>query len=103
MIMEIDQIIEAIENQWDEEGILGKIRVGEFNSEAGKEFIYLLEKINIDDDSAVPKRLLTILWYLPTFLIWQRERIDEKGANVSEYDHFVTGVHNTLENVLGVP
>jgi hypothetical protein len=103
MIMKIDQLIEAIENQWDTDGVLGKIRTGEFNSEAGKELINLLEQINIDDDSLVHKRLLTILWYLPTFLIWQRERIDEKSKNVSEYDHFVTGVHNTLENVLCVP
>jgi hypothetical protein len=103
MIMDINQIIEAIEKQWDTDGTLGKIRTGEFNNEAGKILINLLEQINIDDESEIPKRLLTLLWYMPSFLVWQRERVDEKSNNLSEYDHFVTDVHNVLENALGVP
>lgn len=47
--------------------------------------------------------MLSLLWYLPSFLTWQRERVAEKGGDINAYAHFVTDVHNTLEEVLGVP
>jgi hypothetical protein len=51
----------------------------------------------------VPKRLVSLLWYLPSFLAWQTERIAEKDGDRAAYERFVTEVFNALEQALGVP
>lgn len=95
--------VEELDAEWDAEGFLGQLRVGKFLPESASRFLLLLQRIEIPDGAMVPKRALSLLWYLPSFLAWQRGRVIESGSNVTDFDHFVTEVHNTLENVLGVP
>jgi hypothetical protein len=95
--------IDDLDAEWDTHGFLGQLRLGNFVPAHASRFLQLLRQIEIPDDATVPKRALALIWYLPTFLIWQRERVMEKGGNVAEFDRFVTEVHNTLEDVIGIP
>jgi hypothetical protein len=95
--------VDQIESEWDSEGFLGKLRIGNFIPEEALRFLQILRSIEIPDGSHVPKRVVSLFWCLPSFLIWQRDRVAEKGGDIKVYEHFVTEVHNTLEAVLGVP
>lgn len=95
--------VDELDAEWDTDGLLGQLRLGHFEPGNASRFLELLRGIEIPANAMVPKRALALLWYLPSFLAWQRERVMEKGGNVAEYDHFVTEVHNTLEVVLGIP
>lgn len=101
--MKMEHLIEQLGNEWDSDGFLGHVRIGRFPEKEAADFLKLLRSIDIDDNAEVPKRLLSLLWYLPTFLVWQRERVGEAGGDVNKYDHFITEVHNILEGALGVP
>jgi hypothetical protein len=101
--MDMKQLIERLEAEWGSDGFLGQLRLGKFTSEGAARFLLLLREIDIDEQVAVPKRALSLLWYLPSFLAWQRERVEEKGGDMNVYAHFLTDVLNTLEDVLGVP
>ena len=101
--MNIETLISRLEDQWDIDGFLGNVRQGIFSPEDGRGFLALLNEIKLDANAQIPKRLLSLLWYIPSFLEWQKERVEEKGGDKKAYERFVTEVHNTLERVLGVP
>lgn len=102
--MKIENLIQSMEKEWDIDGFLGNLRQGIFNPSAGDDFLALLSTISIEENEFIPKRLLSLLWYLPLFLEWQRERVAEvSGERVSLYVRFITQVQNLLEQKLGVP
>jgi hypothetical protein len=95
--------IDRLDAEWEDEGFLGKLRRGIFAAEEAARFLKFQGGIEIPEGTMVPKRAISLFWYLPGFLLWQRERIAERGGNLETFDRFVTDVHNTLEAVLGVP
>jgi hypothetical protein len=97
------KFLDELDTEWDTDGFLGQLRQGTFVPARASRFLQTLKRIDIPDNAMVPKRALALIWYLPIFLSWQRERVVEKGGNVAEFDSFVTEVHNTLEQVIGVP
>lgn len=101
--MEINNITERLEEEWDSEGFLGQVRTGQFSTNEGADFLELLRSLELDENACIPKRLLSLLWYLPSFLSWQGDRVAEKGGDVVAYEKFVTDVQNVLEETLGVP
>ena len=101
--MNFEQMIEYLDCAWDRDGILGQIREGKFSPEDGDKFLLTLKGMRVNDDALLPKRLVSLVWYLPSFLDWQSKRVEEKGGNLESYKHFVTLVLNALEDILGVP
>ena len=102
--MNIEDLIRKLESHWDEDGFLHRIRRGDFDSDEASSFLDLLRCIDIAEDELIPKRLLSLLWMLPLFLEWQKERIAEVDASKADaYDKVTTQVENVLIEVLGVP
>lgn len=97
------QLIEELEQAWDVDGFLGRLRTGEFSLDDAQEFLALLSEVDLGKEQVVPKRLVSLLWFLPSFLAWQTERVAERCGNQVSYAQFVTEVHNLLEERLGVP
>ena len=95
--------IQELEEAWDADGFLGKVRTGCYVGSEGEKFLHLLRSIEMLPDECMPRRLVALLWYLPSFLGWQKPRIAEQGGDVQSYARFVTKVHNQLEELLGVP
>jgi len=94
---------EFLEIAWDEGGLFALIRAGRFDANEGIKFLRALETIDIDDNAFLPKRFVSLLWYLPNFLEWQRERIGAANENLVSYEHFITETRNWLEKILGTP
>ncbi|TQF43494.1 hypothetical protein UNPF46_02555 [Bradyrhizobium sp. UNPF46] len=101
--MTIAAIIEQLEVEWNTNGFFDRVRNGDYDATRAQAVLAALRAISIGDEEMVPKRLLSLLWYLPSFLDWQAERMVEQGGDRAAYQRFVTDVHNTLEQVLGVP
>jgi hypothetical protein len=99
----MQDLIDQLESAWDCDGFLGRLREGAFAQQDAIAFLSLLRSIDLEDDDRIPKRFLALIWSLPTFLQWQRERIEERGGDLAAYDRFITEVHNVLEDVLGAP
>ena len=56
-------------------GFLGKLRDGRFDDKLYENFMRLLENINFEGDT-VPKRAVSLLWYIPLFMEWQKAYIN---------------------------
>lgn len=101
--MNFQPLIDRLEAAWDIDGFLGHVRCGEFSLGEAHAFLAVLRSIEIRDEELVPKRLLSLLWYLPSFLDWQVDRVTENRGDRSTYESFVTEVRNVLEERIGVP
>lgn len=101
--MNIEQMTEFLEIAWDNGGVLAQIRTGRFDAREGERFLHALKNIQIDDDALLPKRFVSLMWYLPGFLEWQRKRVEEVTGDLASYERFIVEMQNTLEDVLGIP
>lgn len=96
------RLIAEIEAAYDlEEGFLGVLRGGHFDSLARDRFVRLLQSIDLEPADTIDRRLVGLLWYVPLFMQWQLERLDdeEQAALRAAIDQ----VTNQLERILGVP
>jgi hypothetical protein len=44
-----------------------------------------------------------LLWYVPGFLRWRKERIAEKGGDIIAFEQLINHVQGVVEDILGVP
>ena len=96
-----EQILQ-LESAWDSEGFLGHLRDGKFDNNLYQDFIFLLHSISFDEDALISKKIISLLWYIPLFMEWQRERV-QNTISVNEYDLKRTSIANELERILGIP
>ena len=95
---------EILESEWaPDSGFFWNIRQGRFVKEEYERALRKLEAISVAEGAMIPRRLVSLLWYIPTFMEWQRERVRENGGNFEEFKKAITRMTNEVERVLGVP
>jgi hypothetical protein len=104
MNKELQESIRALEAEWSKpEGFLGKAREGVFDQSKGADFVTILKSIKPATEVSIDRRLVALLWYMPSFLRWQKARIAEKGGDVVMFEHLTNQVQGIVEEILGVP
>jgi hypothetical protein len=94
----------ALEREWDlDQGFLGKLRAGLFDPIGLERFMRLLDGINLGNSAQVNRRLISLLWFIPLFMEWQRERVAERGTDCQTIDHATNRVRGSIERILGMP
>jgi hypothetical protein len=101
--MDFSGIIQQMDAEWDTNGFFDRVRRGDYDAKQAQGIIETLRAISIGEDEQLPKRLVSLLWYLPSFLGWQVERVAENGGDRTAYERFVAEITNVLEEVLGTP
>lgn len=102
--MELNELLASLENEWDiDEGFLGMLRKGKFSELGLYRLLKLIDPIDIEDQEVIDRRLASLIWYIPIFMGWQKERTEENGIPLETLNLAITEVVNRLENVLGVP
>jgi hypothetical protein len=103
-MMSYQNEIRAVESEWSPEiGFFWCIRQGQFTAPNFERALAKLSAISIAADAEVPRRLISLLWYIPLFMRWQIERIQENGGDVAAYMKAITVITNEVERLLGVP
>jgi hypothetical protein len=102
--MKYDRAIRMLESQWEpENGFLWKLRQGQFIEEEYLSFCDELSSLSIAEDENIPVRLVSLLWYVPLFMDWQKQRVEECGGDRDDYSKAVSSITNEVERLLGVP
>ena len=102
--MSYQKEIEALESEWSPDaGFFWRVRQGEFSSDAFQRALKKLSAMSIAENSDVPRRVVSLLWYIPLFLQWQVERVQENNGDVAAYLGAITTMTNEIERLLGVP
>lgn len=99
----IQEIIKQLEDVWEvDSGFFWKLRQGKFDKELYNEFIVLLKSISFEDEELISSRAVSLLWYIPLFMEWQIERV-QNDISPEEYRILKKNIENELERILGVP
>jgi len=101
-----DAWIKAIDSEWDLEGeaFLYQVRQGHFDPAGLERILKKLRAISIEPSATeLPRRLVEVLWFMPQFMEWQRDRVRKKGTDPHTYDVAVILVRNEIERILGLP
>lgn len=102
--MDTIESIRLLEVEWEQpNGFLGGLRNGRFDPVKFERFEQLLRSIDRHQGEVINRRLVSLLWYVPTFMSWQRPRVEEEGGIIEELDSAITKTENLLEEILGVP
>lgn len=101
--MDISQIILQLELEWDVDGFFYAVRNGCFDEERGQRVLELLRHLTLDRDALLPRRLVSLFWYMPQFLEWQIEGVAACGGNRFAYEGFANKVLAAVEDILGTP
>jgi hypothetical protein len=96
------RLIAELEAAYDlEEGFLGLLRGGHLDSLERDRFLGLLQSIDLEPADAIDRRLVGLLWYVPLFMQWQLDRLDDEEQALLRAA--IDQVTNQLERILGVP
>lgn len=99
-----DPWIDGLGSYWDlSDGAMYRLRQGKFDVAGIDDLIGFLRTISIPDDATIPKRLVSLLWIMPTFMEWQIDRVIEHGGSADELRKRIVLVRNELERILGGP
>ena len=102
--MDNASVIANLEREWDfESGFFGGLRRGQFDRASLNRLIRTLDLIDPQGDTVVNRRVVSLLWYMPIFMGWQIDRVQEAGGDAAEFDRAITQVQNSVERILGVP
>lgn len=102
MTQDAKQLISDLEAEYDQdEGFLGLLRTGHFDSLARDRFLRLLQSIDLGTGGSIDRRVVALLWYVPLFMQWQERRLDaDERVALQAAANRVT---SELERILGVP
>jgi hypothetical protein len=102
--MNKNEIILELEKEWAvPNGLFYQLRYnGDFDVQKYERFVELLHSIKIEGEE-INRKLVSLLWYLPLFMTWQKERVIENGGNIKKLESAIDEVISILEEKLGVP
>lgn len=96
--------IEALESEWfPDSGFFWRIRQGRFAADEFQCALKRVSAISIEQEVDLPRRFVSLRWYIPLFMQWQAERVQENGGDTAAYTKAMTTMTNEIERLLGVP
>jgi len=99
-----EEWITLLESEWSQpNGFLGKLRDGVFDVHEGEQFAKMIESIKLQSSAVVELRFVSLIWYIPLFISWQKERALKKGADSLDFEQFSNRIQALVEDILGVP
>ncbi len=101
--MDIKAATQKLENEWDvDAGFFGRLRYGFFD-EAGLQRVKDILRSVDTSYELLDKRFVSLTWFIPTFMSWQRERVIGRGRDVEILDRATHEMIELLYKVLGTP
>lgn len=102
--MSYENDIDALESEWSpEDGFFWRIREGHFAVNDFERALKKISAITIAEEADVPRRIISLLWYIPLFMHWQVERVHENKGDVKAYGQAIVRMTTEIERLLGVP
>ena len=110
--MDIETIIRELEFEWDyvkREGFFSKVRGGEIDMAGFERVKNLLNQIPSSDsqieigNETINRRIVELVWFIPTFLNWQQRGWVQDGKNTDELEEIIGYFESRITTILGLP
>lgn len=95
----MENLITELEREWEaEHGFFGKLRYKGFDLNGFHRVRNLLKQIDTQADS-LPRRLISLVWFIPLFMTWQ----DAPNITKEEYQEYCNDLESLVIEALGAP
>jgi len=101
--MNVTEVIRQLECEWDLDGFFGRLRDGVLDATALKRTKKLVKSIRFGRAKLIDRRLVSLLWFIPVFMEWQRERVHEVSGELDRLERAIRYFQDLLQDVLGLP
>lgn len=102
--MELQKEIDLLVKEWDRpDGFFGQLREGHLDKAGIERVADILDSIRLNDNVPINKRIISLIWYIPLFMEWQKERVEESGEDMREFEEAINRLQSIVEDILGVP
>ena len=102
--MDKQKIIELLGQEWEiEHGFLGKIRHREFDPEGLERLLNLLEIVQNDGEELIDRNLISLIWFIPLFLEWQKPSFVAAGKDIAPLQSAINKIMPIMYKILGLP
>lgn len=102
--MNQEHLIRTLESEWEpEQGFFWRVRQGVFSEADFQRALSKVSSIEGFENELIERRLVSLLWYIPIFMHWQKDRVLEKGGDGEAYAKAIAAMTNQVERLLGVP
>jgi hypothetical protein len=96
--------IEELERFWDPDGgVFARLREGVLDGGGLESVASRLEAIEVSEDADFPRRFVSLVWFIPIFFEWQRERVQEQGGDMRDFARLQNRLTGAVQRLLGVP
>lgn len=103
-MIDTTQLIKRMEAEYDlDTGFLGRLRQGVFDQAGLDRLLALLRAIDFGDQDCIDRRVVALLWLIPTLMMWQQERVIEHGGDVRKLRQGIDVTQSELNRILGMP
>jgi hypothetical protein len=93
-----------LERFWEApNGYFYRLRQGDYDPQGAAAVDKLLNSIEVSEDSELPRRLVSLAWYIPMFMEWQIERVEKAGVDTVALRRDIDRLLAAVEKLLGVP
>jgi hypothetical protein len=102
--MNMQSVKTQLEYEWQQpDGFLGKLRMGIFDPTGLERLLQILRSVDANHAQMLNPKIVSLTWFIPLFMTWQRERVQEQGGSIGDLDSAVDDVLKQLYRILGVP
>ncbi|HSN99785.1 MAG TPA: hypothetical protein VLS89_15925 [Candidatus Nanopelagicales bacterium] len=99
-----DRVVEELERYWEpDEGVFWRLREGVLDPRGLEEVAARLDSIEVSEDALLPRRFVSLVWFIPLFVGWQRDRVRERGGDMQEFAKQQNRLEGAVQRLLGVP
>jgi hypothetical protein len=99
-------LLSRLEAEYDlDHGFLGQLRQGQFDPMGLDRLLRLVRSLDFGEATLLNRRMVAVLWMIPTLMTWQLERVAEQGGDIEALRRGIDQVQEILASpsVLGMP
>lgn len=99
------ELIQQLEAEYDQNtGFIGRLRFGTFDDPGLTRVLDLLRKFE-PTGSALDRRLVALLWWMPWIIEWQSQRLarESRTAEAATIHRALEAIFKECERILGIP
>jgi hypothetical protein len=103
--MQLNDLISALEREWDRTssgGFFAQLGLDLYDQGAFERTVGIIDGVSFEDD-CIDRRLVELLWFMPTYMRWQRDGWTGSEEDAARLDRAIRFIEQRLTTILGLP
>lgn len=103
--MNVEIATQRLDQEWEQEPgyFFFDLKMGVFVQDEFERVKALLMTLDVPEQGDFDRRFIEVIWFIPTFMRWQRDAWVMDGKDTTDLDNALSFVEQRLTSILGLP